>query len=42
MREGCDPRVVADPMFLAHPASGRYAPLDAELYDEVATKRLRV
>ncbi|MFC3695156.1 long-chain-acyl-CoA synthetase [Chenggangzhangella methanolivorans] len=42
VREGCDPRVVADPMFLAHPASGRYAPLDAELYDEVATKRLRV
>lgn len=42
VREGCDPRVVQDPMFLAHPASGRYAPLDAALYDEVATKRLRV
>jgi fatty-acyl-CoA synthase len=42
VREGCDPRLVQDQMFLAHPASGRYAPLDATLYDEVATKRLRV
>jgi len=42
VREGCDPRLVSDPMFLAHPVSGRYAPLDAALYDDVAAKRLRV
>lgn len=41
VREGCDPRMIADPMFLAHPAGG-YLPLDAALYDEVVAKRVRV
>lgn len=42
VREGCDPRLVSDPMLLAHPAERRYAPLDAGLYQSVAEKRLRV
>ena len=41
-REGCDPRLVCDPLYLAHPAHGRYLPLDAALYDEVASQRLRI
>ena len=42
VREGCDPRLVADPLLLAHPLERRYAPLDAGLYEEVASRRLRV
>lgn len=42
VREGCDPRTVDDAMFLAHPATGRYVPLDAALYDAVTSQRLRL
>lgn len=42
VREGCDPRLVEDPMLLAHPVERRYAPLDAALYEQVAEKRLRM
>lgn len=42
VKEGCDPRLISDPMFLAHPGERRYAPLDAALYEDVAAKRLRV
>jgi fatty-acyl-CoA synthase len=42
VKEGCDPRLVGDPMFLAHPGERRYAPLDAALYEDVAAKRVRI
>jgi fatty-acyl-CoA synthase len=41
-REGCDPRLVSDPMYLACPAERRYAPLDVALYEDVAAKRVRI
>lgn len=42
VREGCDPALVADPLYLAHPTEGRFTPFDVELYAAVAEKRVRI
>ena len=42
VREGADPRAVPDPVFVAHPVERRYAPMTAELWDDVVAKRVRL
>ncbi|MFD1704529.1 long-chain-acyl-CoA synthetase [Methylopila henanensis] len=42
VKDGANPAIVPDPLYLAHPVERRYVPLDAELYDALATKRVRL
>jgi fatty-acyl-CoA synthase len=42
VKEGCDPTVILDQLYLNHPAEGRFVPLDPALYGDVAAQRLRL
>lgn len=42
VRDGFDPRGLADPIYFRDPASGRYVPLDAATCDAIAAGRVRV
>ncbi|WP_022723570.1 long-chain-acyl-CoA synthetase [Rhodopseudomonas sp. B29] len=42
VREGFDPRRITEPLYVADAAVGRYAALDAELYDRIANAEVRV
>ncbi len=41
-REGIDPAKVKARLYLRHPTSDEYVPLDAKLYADIAARRLRV
>jgi acyl-CoA synthetase (AMP-forming)/AMP-acid ligase II len=41
-RDGFDPSKVRGPVFVRHPETGEYVPLDARLYGDIAAKRLRL
>ncbi|QUD88216.1 long-chain-acyl-CoA synthetase [Phenylobacterium montanum] len=41
-KEGFDPAVVAEPLFVALPGGDGYAPLDAPLFDQIAGGRIRL
>jgi len=40
--EGCDPSKVSDPLFLLHPQTRKYVPLDSSLYQEVEEGKIRL
>ena len=40
--EGCDPRVVADPLYLDDPVRAAYRPLDGALFDELEAGAIRL
>ena len=42
VREGFDPRRIADPLYFRDPALGRYVPLDAALYEAIQAGRIRL
>jgi fatty-acyl-CoA synthase len=41
-KEGFDPAVVTDPLYVDHPRLARYVPLDGALYAQIVTGRLRL
>jgi len=41
-KEGFDPAVVADPIYVALPGAGRYEPLDAELCERIVNGQVRL
>lgn len=42
VRDGFDPRRIADPLYVADAAANRYVTLDPELYDRIANAEVRV
>jgi fatty-acyl-CoA synthase len=41
VKEGFDPNTIPDPVYWLDPATGRYEPLDAAQYDEIAAGRVK-
>ncbi len=41
VKDGFDPRTVADPLYWFDPESGRYEPLDAACYDDIVQGRVK-
>jgi fatty-acyl-CoA synthase len=42
VREGCDPRLVSDPLFFNDRRSGRFAPLDPATYEQLEQAAIRL
>ncbi|MCP8940683.1 long-chain-acyl-CoA synthetase [Alsobacter sp. SYSU M60028] len=42
VKEGCDPSLLADPIYVDHPAQGRYVPLDRDLYRALQAGTVRL
>ena len=41
-REGYNPDVISDPLYFYDNASGGYKALDAELYEDIVSKKMRL